>query len=284
MRLRFAHIAVLSAITVAASGGGAGAQSLVERGRYLVAIGICESCHTPRDKEGLPVPGMSLAGGTPSRTGGTSSNITPDPDTGIGRWSDQQIIDAMRNGKRPDGSMVGPPMPIPFYKSMSDSDARAIVAYLRTVPPVRNPVARKALDPKYGPDVGTVADVATSDKLAYGEYLATVVAHCMPCHSPRVGGRIEPARAGAGGNRYGVPGTGGTVVSPNLTPANADGIASWTDAQIKTAITTGVRPNGSRIAGAMETSGYRSMTAGDLDAIVAFLRTLKPAATPAGEK
>lgn len=257
-------------------------QPEVERGRYLVAIGICENCHTPRDAEGKPVAGMRLAGGTPSRSGGTSSNITNDAETGLGKWTDQQIIDSMRNGKRPDGSLIGAPMPIPFYKAMSDSDAKAIVAYLRTVTPVRNKIEQKKLDPKYDPDVTAVPDVTRADKIAYGEYLATVIAHCMPCHSPRPGGKIDPARAGAGGNRYAVPGSGGgTVVSSNLTPGNADGIAKWTDAQLKTAITTGIRPNGSAIAAAMETAGYKEMSSDDLDAIVAYLRTLKPAATPA---
>src|SRR5215203_5787487 len=96
----------------------------VQRGKYLVTIGICQACHL-----------QNLAGGR--RTGGNiSANITPDHETGIGAWTDAQIIEAIRNGKRPDGTRVRPSMGVFWYNDLSDTDVRAIVAYLRSVPPV----------------------------------------------------------------------------------------------------------------------------------------------------
>src|SRR5215469_8807224 len=69
-------------------------------------------------------------------------NITPDPETGIGKWSDAEIVVALRDGKRPDGSIIGPPMPILMYRQLSDLDAAAIAAYLRSLKPVKNALAR----------------------------------------------------------------------------------------------------------------------------------------------
>jgi hypothetical protein len=74
-------------------------------------------------------------------------NITPDPETGIGRWTDAQIATAIREGRRPDGSIIGPPMPIALYRGLSDRDLMAIVTYLRTVPPKRNAVTQRSTYP-----------------------------------------------------------------------------------------------------------------------------------------
>jgi cytochrome c553 len=73
-------------------------------------------------------------------------NITPAIETGIGEWTNQQIVEALRNGKRPDGKILGPPMPIPMYRSLSDDDATAIAAYLLTLKPVKHAVALAPLD------------------------------------------------------------------------------------------------------------------------------------------
>lgn len=117
------------------------AQTPLERGRYLMqAVVACGNCHTPQGPKG-PEPGKELAGGLPFDEPGFkafASNITPDADTGIGRWTDAQIVSAIREGKRPDGSLIGPPMPFEQYRHLSDRDAAAIVAYLRSVPPVKN--------------------------------------------------------------------------------------------------------------------------------------------------
>jgi len=154
------------------------------------------------------------------------------------------------------------------------------VAYLRQVKPVSNKVEKSVykipLPPSYGPPVVSVPDVPKADKVAYGHYLATGLGHCMDCHTPLVQGRNDMARLGAGGNEFGMPG-GSIIVSANLTPANAHGIAGWSDAALGTAIRSGVRPDGSHIVPLMAFDWYQNMSDDDVDALVAFLRTLKPA-------
>jgi len=118
------------------------AETPLERGTYLMqSIVACGNCHTPKDRDGKPIADRELAGGFVINAPifySVSPNITPDKETGIGNWTDDQIADAIRNGKRPDGTIIGPPMPIEYYRNLSDSDVRAIVAYLRTVKPIKN--------------------------------------------------------------------------------------------------------------------------------------------------
>jgi len=115
----------------------ANADALLDRGRYLMeGIVACGNCHTPKGPDGAPLHDKELSGGFAIDAPifhAVASNITPDKATGIGNWTDAEIIDAIRNGKRPDGSIIGPPMPIAFYRGMSDSDVKAIVAYLQTL-------------------------------------------------------------------------------------------------------------------------------------------------------
>ena len=275
--------AVAASLTLASL---ASAETPLERGTYLMdSIVACGNCHTPKGPDGHAIADRELAGGEVLDTPvfhAVSPNITPDKETGIGTWTDDQIVNAIRNGRRPDGTLIGPPMPIAFYRGMSDSDVRAIVAYLRTVKPIHNTVAKSTykipLPPAYGPVVTSVPDVPRDDKLAYGKYLATGLGHCMDCHTPQVKGRNDMTRMGAGGNAFGAPG-GGLVMSANLTPGNPNGIASWTDAQLKTAITEGKRPDRPLVE-LMAFDWYKNMSRQDLDDLVAFLRTLKPVPTP----
>jgi mono/diheme cytochrome c family protein len=246
------------------------ADDLVERGKYLVTVGICGSCHTP-----------NLAGGRKT-AGILSANITPDNETGIGAWTDDQIIEAIRNGKRPNGDPVRPSMGVFWYKGLSDRDVHAIVAYLRTVPPVhttfeRPPITK--LPPDYGPLVSHVAEVARNDKLAYGRYVGQNIAHCMQCHTPRgADGLPDLTQLGAGGNTYDAPG-GGKATSINITPGNPSGIATWSDDDIKRAVTKGLRPNGTQMIPVMDFDFYNHFTSEDLDALALFLRSLKPIPT-----
>src|SRR5690606_40052227 len=141
-------------------------------------------------------------------------------ETGIGAWTDEQLIAAIRDGRKPDGSLVRPPMPIMFYRNISDRDVRALVAYMRTVAPTRHAVPREAtyripLPPSYGPPVKAVPDVPKSDKVAYGKYLADV-GHCLECHTPMGAGGHDMARDGAGGNA--VEGRWGGGVGADITP------------------------------------------------------------------
>ena len=256
------------------------AESRLERGRYLMSsIVACGNCHTPKGPNG-DLPGMALAGGLKIEDKPFTvytPNITMDKETGIGKWSDAQIIKAIREGKRPDGSTLGPPMPYELYRNMSDNDVKAIVAYLRAAKPVKNKVAkseyRMPLPPDWGPPAGKVADVSKQDKLAYGKYLAGPLGHCVECHSsPGAKGGPDMVNAlGAGG--FSFFGPWGTSVSTNITPT---ALAKYSDADLKKVITTGVRPDGSKLKPPMATPYYAKMKANDLDALVAYLRSLPP--------
>jgi mono/diheme cytochrome c family protein len=254
----------------------------LERGKYLMtSIVACGNCHTPKGPSGRAIADKELSGGTEFDAPvfhAVAPNITPDKETGIGNWTDEQIVNAIRNGKRPDGTTIGPPMAIPFYRGMSDTDVHAIVAYLRSVKPIGHKVEKSTykmpLPASYGPVVTKVPDVPRSDAVAYGKYLATGLGHCMDCHTPMVNGRSDMARMGAGGNQYESP-VGGIIVSANLTPGNPNGIASWTDDQVKTAIREGKRPDRPLVR-LMAFDWYKNITDEDMTDLVAFLRTLKP--------
>lgn len=257
------------------------AETLLERGSYLVnGIVACGNCHTP---PAGPMQGVEFAGTFliefPEFTA-YPSNITPDKETGIGNWTDEQLVKAIREGVRPDGSIIGPPMPIGLYRGLSDRDVNAIVAYMRTVKPVRNEVPpteyRIPLPKSYGPTVSSVADVSPDDQVAYGAYLAGPAGHCIECHTP-MGEHGHPDfenRLGAGG--FSFPGPWGVSVSRNITSHPTSGLGAWSDEEIKNAITDGVRRDGTPLKPPMGFHYYKTINDGDLDAIVAYLRTLKP--------
>jgi mono/diheme cytochrome c family protein len=272
-----AAAALAVAIALAAVPTGARAETLLERGTYLMqGIVACGNCHTPKGPDG-ELAGMELAGGFLMEDAPFTAfapNITPDAETGIGAWTDAQIVTAIREGRRPDGTIIGPPMPIALYRDMSDRDVQAIVAYIRALKPVNNVVPRSVyrmpLPPGYGPPVTTVAEVPRDDKLAYGAYLAGPLGHCIECHSPM--GPMGPDwqnQTGAGGIQF--PGPWGISHAANITPTN---LGDWSDAEIRRAITDGVRPDGQRLLPPMAFGYYKNIAAGDLDAIVAYLRTL----------
>ena len=264
--------------------GAATAETLYERGAYLMrSVVACGNCHTLGSLEGRPVAGMELAGGNvwdEKPFTAYAPNITPDKETGIGGWTDEQIIAAIREGKRPDGSIIGPPMPIGLYRGISDRDARAIVAYLRKVKPIRNKVPRSVyripLPPAYGPPVRSVPEVPRKDRVKYGEYLAGPLGHCIECHTPfaKPGRRDFKNRLGGGG--FVITGMWGTTVAANITPDKKTGIGNWSDRQIKSAITTGYRATGEKMYPPMGYRFYQNIRREDLDAIVAYLRSLKP--------
>jgi mono/diheme cytochrome c family protein len=261
--------------------GAANAQSdLVKRGDYLVnGILTCGNCHSPKGPTG-DIPGKLFSGGLswdepPFKV--TAPNITQDKETGIGKWTDAQIKTLMRTGILPNGAHIAMIMPTGFYHIMTDRDLNAVVAYLRTIKPISNKVA----DPIYKmPQVEHVlpggekpyTEAMLSDKVKKGFYLATI-AHCMECHTPMEKGmRQWDTRLGAGG--FDFPGPWGVSTSRNITSSKTKGIGAWTDAQIKTAITTGVSKDGSHLKPPMGFHYYSTLAAGDLDAIVAYLRTV----------
>lgn len=254
----------------------------VARGRYLVeSIAGCGNCHTPKGPQG-DLPGLALAGGQVFDEApflAVASNITPDPETGIGRWTDAQIARAIREGIRPDGRIIGPPMPIELYRGISDNDLAAMVAYLRSVPAVRNAVPaseyRMPLPPAYGPPVAHVPDPPANDPVARGAYLAGPVGHCIECHTPMVeGGRRDWSRTGAGGQTF--PGPWGTSVARNITPDRDHGIGAWTDAQIIRAMTEGVSADGRPLYPPMGYAYYARISTADRADLIAYLRSLRP--------
>ncbi len=263
-------------------------------GRYLVeTIAGCGNCHTPHLADGTLDPNMAFAGAfviaEPVFTA-YARNITPDMETGIGSWSEDDIVKAIRDGVRPDGRVLGPPMSFIWYRYMSDTDAHAIAAYLKTVKPIHNEVPPSKYDiplPGYGPPVEHVADVPRDDPVKYGEYLAGPIGHCMDCHTTYVNGAIDMTQLGRGGNVYARPFIyDWAAVSANITSDPQAGLGNWTDDEIKTAITHGVSRDGRELLPFMPYSLYAKMQPRDLNAIVAYLRSLPPlsaAPAPAAE-
>ena len=137
-------VAVIAALALAATSAQA-ADPSAERGKYLVSIAGCNDCHTPGyflgkpdmarflggSEVGFEIPGLGVFHGP---------NLTPDKETGLGTWTDEQILTALQKGARPDGRMLAPIMPWHAFASLTDQDARAIVAFLKSLLPVKNKV------------------------------------------------------------------------------------------------------------------------------------------------
>ena len=257
------------------------AQTPAERGGYLVnTLMTCNNCHTPIGPQG-PDFSKALSGGLtfdepPFKV--TAANITPDPETGIGKWTDAQIKTLMRKGVRPDGTNVAPIMPTGFYEVLTEKDLDAIVAYLRTVKPVKNetpaPVYKMAFQRDIMPGgEKPMNESDLADPVKRGFYLATA-AHCMECHTPMERGKHDFTKLGAGGMEF--PGPWGKSVSRNITSSKEKGLGAWTDAEIKAAITQGVHRDGSKLKPPMGYPFYARMTPQDLDPVIAWLRTVPP--------
>ena len=245
-------------------------------------IVACGNCHTPRNADATANADLRLAGGfliEEPEFRAYAPNITQDLETGIGKWSDEDIMRAIREGIRPDGRVIGPPMPIHSYRNMSDTDVRAIVAYLRTVAPVHNVVPQSEyyfpLPESWGPPIESVPDVSRNDSLAYGTYLGNALGHCMECHTPMSDGAFDFSKTGAGGfvlrNPFGLE---LAAVSANITPHPQLGIGNWTDDEIKKAITEGIGQDGRKLVRIMGFDYYRHMSDEDLDALIVYLRSL----------
>src|SRR5262245_8004116 len=262
--------------------GAASAQSPLERGKYLVdTVMTCHNCHTPMGPNG-PQFDKALSGGLrfdepPFDV--TASNITPDPNTGIGKWSEADIKKAIQFGVRPNGVRLGEIMPSGFYQILTPRDLDGIVAYLRSLPPIAN----KVPDPIYKMQIPhqvfpgaeqPMPEADLNDKLKRGFYLVTI-AHCLECHTPfgPPGTGVDFERSlGNGGRDF--HGPWGVSISRNIASSKSKGIGDWSDAEIKRAITQGVRKDGSKLKPPMGFLYYAKMTDADLDAMVAYLRTL----------
>lgn len=135
----------LSATIALAACGQQGGGDKVARGKYLVTIAACGDCHTPGALMGKPDTNRLLGGsdvgfGVPGLGVFYPSNLTPDPETGIGKWTEDEIVTALRTGKRPDGRELAPVMPWMSLASLTDDDAHAIATYLKSLPPTANKV------------------------------------------------------------------------------------------------------------------------------------------------
>lgn len=265
--------------------GAALAQASVERGEYLVrGPAGCGNCHTPLGAEG-PLRDQELAGRIiedgPAFTA-VAANLTPA--SRIAGWSDADLARAIREGLRPDGSLIGPPMPFSQYRGLSDDDVASIVMFLRTLAPVANELPastyRIPLPPAYGPPVTSVSAPPAGVSVEYGAYLAGPVAHCMECHTTfGPAGPMFDTHLGAGGLEF--HGPWGVSVAPNLT-SHADGLAAYSDAEVAAMIVEGRRPDGSPMLPPMPYGYLAAFTPDDLAAVILYLRSLPPIPDPQG--
>src|SRR5499427_5712691 len=269
------------------------------RGEYLVErVSDCFGCHSDHhwDRFAIPVKsGTKGQGGYPfdAKLGVPglvqAQNITQDKETGLGDWTDGEILRALRKGVNRKGEALFPMMPYEAFHEMSDEDAKSVVVFLRTVPPVRNPVAPRHLDfpvnllIKFAPKplTGPVAGPDRKDTVAYGKYLAEI-GGCYGCHTPRDDkGNFIPGSDYSGG--WVMVGPWGKVVSANITPHpdNYLGRASRDEfiGRFKSFETLGganapVAPPGRNTV--MPWSVLAGLTPEDLGAIYDYLKTLKP--------
>ncbi|MGO9932336.1 MAG: c-type cytochrome [Steroidobacteraceae bacterium] len=260
----------------------------VERGRYLVGVANCQSCHTAQA-------GTPFAGGRPFRTtygffGAIySSNITPDRDTGIGTWTEQDFIRAMRSGVAPGGRRLFPAFPYTSFTKLSTADIGAVYAYLRTIPATRSVPPKNSFwfrqrwvmrlwNALFFSAGGLALDSSKSSAWNEGRYLVEALGHCGACHTPRNLMLAERTRAQF---------TGGTHIdeveagksrswsAPNLTSADI-GLAKWSVEDLKKYLTSGA----SRRAGVLGpmneviANSLRHLTDADAAAMAAYIKSL----------
>lgn len=263
-------------------GGGYGGRQgfdLIQRGRYLVTLGDCTACHSDPTRRDSP-----FGGGHPVPTPfGTlvAPNITPDPDTGIGKWTAQQFDDAVRRGRMPDGKRLYPAMPFPYFARMSAADVGAIRAYLKTVKPVHHAVVADRLPFPLSIRLSMIfwdwlyyrpgEWRATPDKSAAwnrGSYIVSGPGHCAACHTPKsfLGGDKRNHEL----QGYSLQGW----FAPDLTGDSAHGLAAWTADDLVQYLKTGHnRFDAASGPMAEEVKDSSSgMSAEDLEAIATYLK------------
>jgi mono/diheme cytochrome c family protein len=219
------------------------------------------------------------------------SNITPDPETGIGAWSDGELVRALREGLDREGHVLFPAMEAELWRGLSDEDTLALVTYLRSQPPVRNEVPANRFSFAYKallalgmvkPQPAITAPVVAPPRGAtaeYGEYLASHASMCAGCHTPRSPntGEYDLTQPLAGGIfALGLPEEGYSATGSNLTPDVATGIGDWSEEQFMIAMRTGLRPDGTVILPFMPWPSYSRWSEDDLRAVWLYLRSLEP--------
>jgi mono/diheme cytochrome c family protein len=259
----------------------------IARGKYVFgATGGC-GCHT------VPKGPANAGGRKYDGIYGTvySSNITPDTKTGIGGWTDEQIITAIRLGRRPNGERILPVHPFTSFNGMAEADLKALVAFLRTVTPVERPNTPKKITIPMFESVflpawlmtfaakETPPPAAPVSGVARGEYLVRALGHCGECHTPRsaMTMAVDNSRFLAGNPKKTGP---EGQAAPNITPDKATGVGDWTEEQLVTYLETGDRPDGDVAGGLMgeniqgTLAGYKDLTKADLQAIARYLKSI----------
>jgi len=259
----------------------------LERGRYL-AEGVlgCFECHSQRDwtLAGAPAIQATKGGGAvfpdenvPGRI--VAPNISPDPETGAGSWTDDIFARAIREGIGHDGRALFPIMPYQGFRNLSDEDLASVIVYVRSIPAVRNKLPKTEIAfpanlmirdvPR--PLTAPVMTPAFSDQAQRGAYMVKL-AGCTDCHTPSVKGQPIAGLEFAGGSRF--EGPWGEVSSTNLTP-DPSGIPYYDEAMFLKTIRTG-RVGARALSPLMPWQIYRNMNDEDLKSIFAYLKTLKP--------
>jgi mono/diheme cytochrome c family protein len=258
----------------------------VERGAYLARAADCVACHTTQG-------GKDYAGGLGFKLPfGTlySTNITPDKETGIGNYSDQDFLNSVHRGIRRDGARLYPAMPFASYTYMTDADALAIKAYLFSLPPVRAAIPENTLtfpfnqrwamnfwSALFNPDTRFEPDSSKSPEWNRGAYLAEAMAHCGECHTPR-----NLAFALNNRNKYAGAVTAGWRAF-NISSDKATGIGGWRDDDLVSYLSVGHAEGHGTASGPMGEAVDRSLSqlAGeDIRAVVAYLRSVPATTSP----
>lgn len=264
-------------------------QAQLDRGAYIFAAADCGACHTNVKEKG-PL----LAGGRPLKTPfGVfyTPNITPDPETGIGRWSDADFTLALRRGVSPGNDHYFPVFPYGSFTKMTDQDILDLKAYIFSLPPVSQPNREHEIDFPFGwrfsvwfwkqlnfTEGPFVPDAARSAAWNRGAYLVEALAHCGECHTPRGSlGGLETSLALSGTT----DGPDGEKV-PNITPDQETGIGSWSPKDVVRVLKTGQLPDGDFVGSVMGevVNGTSKLTDADREAIAAYLQSVPPIANP----
>ncbi len=249
----------------------------VKRGEYLADAADCVGCHTDKKHHGQPFAG---GGEVPTPFGiYFSGNITPDPVHGIGAWSDQDFLRALRQGISPSGEYYFPAFPFPSFTGMTDRDILDIRAYLLTqqrATTVNQPPAaafpynvRSSMEPwrlLYFSEGPLAPDPSKAPEWNRGRYLVSAVAHCGECHTPRDSmGGLETEHSLAGAD-----------LAPNITPDVAHGIGKWSLDDIATVLKLGKKPDGSAVKSPMSevAEGTSKLTDADRLAIAVYLKSV----------
>ncbi|HEY2256238.1 MAG TPA: cytochrome c [Variovorax sp.] len=260
----------------------------VERGRYLALVGNCAGCHTARG-------GAAYAGGVGIETPfGTvfTSNLTPDPDAGIGDWSAAHFWRAMHNGRSKDGRLLYPAFPYTSFTRVTREDSDAIYAYLRTVPPAPVPNLPHRLRFPYDTQwalaawralfftPGSMAPVAArSAEWNRGAYLVDGLGHCIACHGTRNSLGATEDRLGLAGGLIPIE----NWYAPSLNSPHEAGVANWATEDVVALLKSGRSPRGS-VMGPMADVVFQStqhMDDDDLRAMAVYLKALPEVAPPA---